>query len=229
MKRSTVPLFNSPISYADSLAQQTSIFEEKLERKRAGEVTPDYLIFNEHNPVITLGLHAHEYNILFPKEELEKAGVDLFQINRGGDVTYHGPGQWTVYPIFDLEELGIGIKEYVRRLEQVAIDVMAAFGLEAGRIEGASGVWTHIYEEKPLKVCAIGIKASRYITMHGIAFNVTTSPEDFHWINPCGFTDKGVTSLSLEHGREVSMEEAKEALLKAFANNFGIEYATTEE
>lgn len=195
---------------------------KKLEDKRDGTTTPDYLIFNEHNPVVTLGLHAHEYNVLFPKDELQKAGVDLFNINRGGDVTYHGPGQWTIYPIFDLEEMGIGIKEYVRRLEQVSIDTMAYFGLPAGRIEGASGVWTHIGSDFPRKVCAVGIKASRYITMHGIAFNVSTSPEDFHWINPCGFTDKGVTSLTLELGHSVSMPEAKEVLLDAFVSVFNL-------
>lgn len=219
----TIIIDNGRISYADSLKEQIELFEKKLEAKRDVTTTPDYLIFNEHNPVVTLGLHAHEYNVLFPKDELQKAGVDLFNINRGGDVTYHGPGQWTIYPIFDLEEMGIGIKEYVRRLEQVSIDTMAYFGLPAGRIEGASGVWTHIGSDFPRKVCAIGIKASRYITMHGIAFNVNTSPEDFHWINPCGFTDKGVTSLSLELGREVSMSEAKEVLLSAFASVFDLE------
>lgn len=221
----TIIIDNGRISYADSLKEQTELFEKKLEAKRDGTTTPDYLIFNEHNPVVTLGLHAHEYNILFPKAELQKAGVDLFSINRGGDVTYHGPGQWTIYPIFDLEEMGIGIKEYVHRLEQVSIDTMAHFGLQAGRIEGASGVWTHIGSDFPRKVCAIGIKASRYITMHGIAFNVNTSPEDFHWINPCGFTDKGVTSLSLELGRTVPMAEAKTVLLSAFASVFNLHFS----
>lgn len=221
----TLIIDNGRIAYADSLKQQTELFEKKLEAKRDGTTTPDYLIFNEHNPVVTLGLHAHEYNILFPKAELQKAGVDLFKINRGGDVTYHGPGQWTVYPIFDLEEMGIGIKEYVHRLEEVAVETMAHFGLSAGRIEGASGVWTHIRSDFPRKVCAIGVKASRYITMHGIAFNVSTPPEDFHWINPCGFTDKGVTSLSLELGRTVPMSEAKTVLLSAFASVFNLHFS----
>lgn len=219
----TIIIDNGRISYIDSLKQQTELFENKVSEKRLGDLSPDYLIFNEHNPVVTLGQHAHAYNILFPEAELKAAGVDVFAINRGGDVTYHGPGQWTVYPIFDLEEMGIGIKEYVHRLEQVAIDTMSAFGLEAGRISGASGVWTHIDTDFPRKVCAIGIKASRYITMHGIAFNVTTAPEDFHWINPCGFTDKGVTSLSIEAGREVSMSEAKEALIQTFTSIFELD------
>ena len=212
---------NGRMPYGEALRQQTALFESKIEAKRKGETLPDYLLFNEHDPVITLGLHAHEHNILFPREALSREGIEVYPINRGGDVTYHGPGQWTVYPIFDLEEMGIGIKEYVRRLEETAIRTMAAYGLEAGRIPGASGVWTHLGEAFPRKVCAIGIKASRYITMHGIAFNVTTSPEDFRWINPCGFTDKGVTSLSLELGRQIPMEEAKERLIAAFSEVFG--------
>lgn len=217
----TTVIDNGRISYKDSLEMQTILFEEKISKKRKGEVTDDYLIFNEHNPVITLGLHAHEQNILFPRELLKEQGVDLFEINRGGDVTYHGPGQWTIYPIFDLEERGIGIKEYVSRLEDVAIRCAAAYGLSADRIPGASGVWLHVDSDFPRKICAIGIKASRFVTMHGIAFNVNTSPEDFHWINPCGFTDKGVTSLAYELGHPVSMEESKAYLLDAFSAVFG--------
>ena len=225
----TIFIDNGRFPYGDALAQQTSLFDQKVASKREGRLTEDYLIFNEHNPVITLGLHAREYNILYPQEELAKYGIEVFPINRGGDVTYHGPGQWTIYPIFDLERLGIGIKEYVRRLEETAIRTMAHYGLEAGRISGASGVWTHINESFPRKVCAIGIKAGHFVTMHGIAFNVSTSPEDFHWINPCGFTDKGVTSLSLELGREVLMEEAKTVLKEAFAEVFELEYISPDK
>lgn len=210
---------NREIKYKYSLEQQQGLFDTALSKKRAGEPIQHYLIFNEHRPVITLGKHANPHNLLFSPQHLEAQGVDVFNIHRGGDVTYHGPGQWTVYPIFDLEELGIGLKQYVDNLEEVAIRVAAKYGVKGGRIHGASGVW--IDSEHPRKLCAVGIQASRYVTMHGIAFNVTTPPSAFSVINPCGFTDKGVTNLSLEAGKEISMEQAKADLCEAYEEVFG--------
>lgn len=209
---------NGQISYKDSLAQQKVLFDKALELKHLQEPVQHYLMFNEHKPVITLGKHADEHNVLLSPEFLAMKGVELFHIKRGGDVTYHGPGQWTVYPIFDLEELDMGIRAYVEALEEVAIQVAAKYGVQGERIEGASGVW--IDPKNPRKLCAIGIQASRFVTMHGIAFNVSTPAEAYSMINPCGFTDKGVTNLSLEAGQEISMEQAMQDLLEAFAKVF---------
>lgn len=209
------------ITYAESYAQQLRYFEEAIEEKHRGETPVQRLIFNEHKPVITLGLNGKADNILYPEEQIRAAGVDLYHTNRGGDATYHGPGQWTVYPIFDLEQLGLGMRSYVESLEQVAITVLRDYGLRGEIMEDAPGVWMHT-DSYPRKVCAIGVRASRFVTMHGIAFNVNTHEDAFHWINPCGFTDRGVTSLARELGHDVPMEEARRHLLDAFAEVFGI-------
>lgn len=209
------------IAYAESYEQQLRYFDEAIEAKHRGETPVQRLIFNEHKPVITLGLNGKADNILFPEEQIRAAGVDLFHTNRGGDATYHGPGQWTVYPIFDLEQLGLGVRSYVESLEQVAIAVLDSYGLQGEIMEDAPGVWMHT-DSYPRKVCAIGVRASRFVTMHGIAFNVNTHEDAYRWINPCGFTDRGVTSLARELEHEVPMEEARQRLLDAFARIFDI-------
>lgn len=212
-------LVNRGVKYKDSLQQQQALFDQALEHKRMGKPVQLHLIFNEHHPVITLGKHADPNNILFSPELLEAKGIDLFSIQRGGDVTYHGAGQWTVYPIFDLEALGIGLRQYVENLEEVSIRVAAKYGVIGNRIHGASGVWIDT-DKRPRKLCAVGIQASRFVTMHGIAFNVNTPPEAFSIINPCGFTDKGVTNLSIEAGQDISMEQAMDDLCEAFEEVF---------
>lgn len=213
---------NSPvdqlISYKDSLAQQTDLFQRALEAKRQHQPVQHHLVFNQHQPVLTLGKHADPHNILLSRERLHAQGIECYQIERGGDVTYHGPGQWTIYPIFDLEELGIGLRRYVELLEEVAITVAAKYGVKGERIHGASGVW--VDPSQPRKLCAIGIQASRFVTMHGIAFNVSTPPQAFNVINPCGFTDRGVTNLCIEAQKEISMEQAKSDLIKSFQELF---------
>ncbi len=214
---------NGKIRYADSLRQQVCLFETALECKKNHKEILSTLIFNEHYPVVTLGKHADKRNILIPRELLMNQGIDVFEIQRGGDATYHGPGQWTIYPIFDLEALGIGLRQYVENLEEVAIRVASKYNVVGKRIHGASGVW--IDDSKGLrKLCAIGIQASRYITMHGIAFNVCTPPNAFSIINPCGFSDRGVTNLCLESGQEISMTQAKSDLCDAFSKVFGISF-----
>ncbi len=218
-KRDINVIVNRNIKYKDSLEQQQTLFDRALQQKRQEESIQHHLIFNEHLPVITLGKHADPHNILFSPALLEAKGIDLFSIQRGGDVTYHGPGQWTVYPIFDLEEMGIGLRQYVENLEEVAIRVAAKYGVIGGRIRGASGVWIDPGKH-PRKLCAVGIQASRFVTMHGIAFNVNTPPEAYSVINPCGFTDKGVTNLSIEAGQEISMEQALRDLCDAFIEIF---------
>lgn len=213
---------NSPvdqlISYKDSLTQQTDLFQRALEAKRQHQPVQHHLVFNQHHPVLTLGKHADPHNILLSRERLHAQGIECYQIERGGDVTYHGPGQWTIYPIFDLEELGIGLRRYVELLEEVAITVAAKYGVKGERIHGASGVWVN--PSQPRKLCAIGIQASRFVTMHGIAFNVSTPPQAFNVINPCGFTDRGVTNLCIEAQKEISMEQAKSDLIKSFQELF---------
>nr|WP_311521567.1 lipoyl(octanoyl) transferase LipB [uncultured Porphyromonas sp.] len=214
---------NSPtgqlISYQDSLAQQKDLFQKALEAKRQHLPVQHHLIFNQHHPVLTLGKHADPHNILLSPERLHAQGIECYQIERGGDVTYHGPGQWTIYPIFDLEELGIGLRRYVELLEEVAINVAAKYGVKGERMHGASGVWVDP-SQRPRKLCAIGIQASRFVTMHGIAFNVSTPPQAFNVINPCGFTDRGVTNLSIEAQHEISMKQAKEDLIESFQEIF---------
>lgn len=211
------------IRYSDSFAQQKELFDAAIEAKHSGDPVRQYLIFNQHHPVITLGLNGKEDNILYPEEQIRQSGVDIVHTNRGGDATYHGPGQWTVYPIFDLEQLGLGVRRYIESLEEVAMRVLSDYGLRGEIIDDAPGVWMHT-DSYPRKVCAIGVKASRFVTMHGIAFNVTTHEDAFHWINPCGFTDRGVTSLARELGRDIPMEEARQALLTAFASVFHLTY-----
>ena len=180
------------------------------------------LLFCEHEPVLTLGKHGHEENLLLSESELKSRDIRLFHIERGGDITYHGPGQITGYPIFDLEQYGIGLRSYIEMLEQCIIDLIAIFGLKGERSAGASGVWLDPdIPGRTRKICAIGVKSSRHITMHGFALNVNTDLDYFKLINPCGFSDRGVTSISRELGREQDFILVKQQLEAVFRRNFG--------
>ncbi|MFI3280734.1 MAG: lipoyl(octanoyl) transferase LipB [Rikenellaceae bacterium] len=181
--------------------------EEAAEDKNTG-----YILMVEHPAVYTLGKSGKSSNILFSEEQLKAIGADYYHIDRGGDVTFHGEGQIVLYPILDLEAVGIGLKEYIWALEQAVIETVAHWGVEAERIAGAAGVWI-VKRASRSKICAIGVRSSRYITMHGLAMNVRTDLKYFNYINPCGFTDRGVTSLEVETSSPVSMNEAKELLL----------------
>ena len=152
--------------------------------------------------------------MLLGEEQLQRIGATLYHIDRGGDITYHGPGQQVCYPILNLEEFGLGLKEYVHLLEEAVIGVCASYGIEAGRVDKATGVWLDGDTSRARKICAIGVRSSHYVTMHGLALNVNTDLRYFSYINPCGFGDKGVTSLQHEVRREVSMAEVKERLVK---------------
>lgn len=152
--------------------------------------------------------------MLLGEEQLQRIGATLYHIDRGGDITYHGPGQQVCYPILNLEEFGLGLKEYVHLLEEAVIGVCASYGIEAGRVDKATGVWLDGDTSRARKICAIGVRSSHYVTMHGLALNVNTDLRYFSYINPCGFVDKGVTSLQHEVRREVSMAEVKERLGK---------------
>lgn len=197
--------------YSETLALQREIFSKKTELKKRGEdAGEDIVLLTEHYPVVTLGRHAKEENLLLPESMLAERGVPVYRIERGGDVTYHAPGQLVVYPIIDLEKHRIGVKQYVDILEESVIRTISHFGIAGERVKGASGVWIGAGTSEERKICALGVKCSRFITMHGLALNVNTDLSGFGLINPCGFTDKGVTSIAEESGNEVSMDEVKD-------------------
>lgn len=210
------------IVYAKALDIQTEKFNALLAAKAKGEKGRNELLFCEHNPVLTIGKSGKDSNLLIPEARLQALGVSYYHINRGGDITYHGPGQITGYPIFDLETWHIGLKQYIYRLEETIIRFLALYGLKGERLEGATGVWLDPFVAgKARKICAIGVKSSRFVTMHGFALNINTDLNYFSLINPCGFTDKGVTSLAKELGKEQNFEEAKRQLVALFRDVFG--------
>lgn len=212
------------ITYQDAWDYQEELFQENLSRKIRHEPTENHLIFCEHEPVYTLGKSGSETNLLVNSGILKKLKVSFFKTNRGGDITYHGPGQIVGYPILDLEIFDLGVKTYINKLETSVIDVLAQFGLSAGRLKGATGVWFDSdIPGKARKICAIGVKASRHITMHGFAFNVNTDLKYYEMINPCGFKDKSVTSLEKELGRKLDIEEVKGRLQKSLIQVFDME------
>jgi len=184
---------------------------------------PGTLIFVEHPHVYTLGKSGSEKNLLLDNIQLGTKDARFYRIDRGGDITYHGPGQIVGYPIFDLEVIRIGLKEYIFRLEEAVIDTMGEFGLSGSRLKGGTGVWLDPdIRGKARKICAIGVKASKYVTMHGFAFNVNTDISWFDHINPCGFTDKGVTSLEIEIGKKTDFKEVKEILKGKLKDQFDL-------
>ena len=206
---------------------QQSLFDASVARKSAGSRpvpgignNPDNagtILLVEHPPVYTLGKSGHAENLLVAREALEAMGARFFHIDRGGDITFHGPGQLVCYPILDLERIGIGLREYIDTLEEAVIRTVAEYGIAAGRIAGASGVWIDPEGRRPRKICAIGVRSSRFITMHGFALNVSTDLEWFTRINPCGFTDRGVTSIASETGLRPSMQEVKRTVVRKLA------------
>ena len=200
------------VPYADGLALQAAL----VEQRKAGRI-PDQLLLLQHPPVITLGakVRGSRANVLASPSELSGAGVELFEAGRGGDVTYHGPGQIVGYPILDLRPDRCDVHRYVRDLETVMIEAAAGFGVEAARIAGLTGIWAG-----GDKLAAIGVRISRWITSHGFAFNVNPDLGHFGFIVPCGITDKGVTSLGRLLGRDVALEAVEDALVEAFARVF---------
>ena len=209
------------ISYDEAWDKQRLIFDKAIEKKTKGEQPTNTLMWCERPHVITLGKSGNEHNLLLPEKFLKDKGVEFFHIDRGGDITYHGPGQLVVYPIFDLEQFGIGLKEYIHRMEETVIKTVADYGITADRFENATGVWLDIDNSKARKICAIGVKSSRYVTMHGLALNVNTDLSYFSLINPCGFTEKGVTSIQKENNGEIiSMEEVKQKMIDNFRKIF---------
>lgn len=220
------------IDYQKAWDYQTGIFDDivklKIENRKISEVnqkaTSNYLLFCEHPHVYTLGKSGSEDNLLLNEQGLKENHATYYKINRGGDITYHGPGQIVGYPILDLDNFFTDIHKYLRLLEEAVILTLAHYGIEAGRIEGLTGVWLD-YEKQanPRKICALGVKSSRWVTMHGFAFNVNANLDYFNNIIPCGIDDKDVTSLNKELGHDVPIEEVEEILKNNIASLFEME------
>ena len=195
-----------------------SIVDQKKENRTANPVEPtmNYFYWVEHPPVITLGKSGKANHLLLNPEELQNKGIEFLKTNRGGDITFHGPGQLVGYPILDLENFFTDIHRYLRLLEETIILTLDEFGLKGDRSPGETGVWLDVNTPFPRKICAMGVKASRWVTMHGFALNVSTDLSCFDYIIPCGIQGKGVTSLSKELEREVTLEEVRPIVEKHF-------------
>ena len=216
------------MSYKDAWDFQEARLLEKTDLKRAGQADKiqNELFFVEHNPVYTLGKSGHEENVLISKESLEKRGIEYFHINRGGDITYHGPGQIVGYPIIDLEQFKTDLGWYLRSLEEVMIRTLADYGLKGDRSPGETGVWLDPDKKGfERKICAMGIRCSRWVTMHGFAFNVNTDMSYFDFIVPCGIQGKKATSLQKELGHPVDLQEVKTRMKQHFAAVFQVKFA----
>ena len=200
------------VPYAEAWQRQTEWFDNLILAKQKGEDYENRIIMCEHPHVYTLGRSGKENNMLLTEAQLEKIGATLYHIDRGGDITYHGPGQLVCYPILNLEEFGLGLKEYVHVLEEAVIRVCESYGISAGRLEKATGVWLEGNTSRARKICAIGVRSSHFVTMHGLALNVNTDLRYFSYIHPCGFIDKGVSSLRQELGHDLPMSEVKQRL-----------------
>lgn len=213
------------IDYKQAWDHQEAQFEKVIQQKMTAGGDLHYLLFCEHPHVYTLGKSGEGSNLLISDETLKRINATYYRINRGGDITYHGPGQIVVYPILNLEAFGITLKEYIHKLEEVIILFLKSYGISATRLDGATGVWLDVgVMGRERKICAIGVRASRFVTMHGLAFNINTDLSYFSYINPCGFIDKGVTSLQVELGKQIDMGEVKVKLNQLFANEFGFDY-----
>jgi lipoyl(octanoyl) transferase len=215
--------------YQDAWTKQAEIFDEivALKGKNRTEnttlATPNYLIFNENKHVYTLGKSGKPENLLLNEQGLIEKQATYYKINRGGDITYHGPGQIVGYPILDLDNFFTDIHLYLRTLEEAVILTLADYGIAAGRYEGFTGVWLDADNEKARKICALGVRCSRWVTMHGFAFNVNVDLAYFKNIVPCGIDDKDVTSMQRELGYVLDMEEVKSKLKNHIAQLFKME------
>jgi len=218
------------LDYKEAWDRQEALFKAMVDAKFAErELDPEqktpllnHLIFVEHPHVYTLGKSGDPANLLLDEQGLKQAEASYYPINRGGDITYHGPGQIVVYPIFDLEQFFTDIHRYLRTLEGAVIETLASYGIESGRYEGYTGVWLDADNEKARKICAMGVRCSRWVTMHGIAFNVNTDLAYFKNIIPCGIDDKDVTSMQRELGAPQHYEKVKKVLMEKILKAFEI-------
>ena len=216
-------------SFSDAWQYQENIFKQTIDQKvknRSNEKkidTNNYLIITEHNPVYTIGKSGDISNLLLNDEEMKIQGIEFYKINRGGDITYHGPGQIMGYPIIDLDNFFTDINLYLRKLEEVIINTLKSYDLNGFTIKGETGVWVKDNKGFSKKVCAFGIRASRWVTMHGFSFNVNPELNYFKNIIPCGIKDKGVTSVCELKNTNIEMSEIKQILYKNFAESFSAE------
>ena len=215
-------------SFSDAWKFQEDVFQKIIDQKvqnRALEKkieTNNYLIFTEHNPVYTIGKSGDMSNLLLSENQLKDKEIEFFKINRGGDITFHGPGQIMGYPILDLDNFFTDINIYLRSLENTIIDTLMLYDISGFTIKGETGVWVN-KDEKLKKICAFGIRASRWVTMHGFSLNVNTDLDKFNYIIPCGITDKGVTSISEIKNEIIDIDKLKERIIESFAKNFKAE------
>lgn len=217
------------VDYKKAWDIQEKYFKQAIDRKiaiRNGENLPppsNYLILCEHPNVYTIGKSGKEENLLLSSDEVKSKEASFYKINRGGDITYHGPGQLVVYPILDLDQFFTDIHKYMRFLEQAVINTLLKFGIQSSRIDGMTGVWIDSALPSARKICAMGVKSSRWVTMHGIGFNINTNLDFFSHIVPCGIDDKAVTSMQKELGIEVDMQEVENIIIEEFKSLFGFQ------
>ena len=213
-------------NYADCFEYQKKIQNEIIQikldnrNKRIKKITPNYLLFVEHDHVYTLGNSGNSENLLFNEKILKQKGIEFYKTNRGGDITYHGPGQLVCYPIIDMENFYTDIHKYLRDLEEIIINTLNVLGITASGNSDETGVWIDVGKPNERKICAMGIKVSRWVTMHGLALNVNTNLSFFEGIIPCGISNKGVTSISNELNKEVKMDLVKKIFTEKFLDQF---------
>lgn len=218
------------IDYKEAWDYQENIFNDivtlKIKNRNEGtNILPqNHLVFCEHPHVYTLGKSGKEEHLLLDENGLRANGASFYKINRGGDITYHGPGQLVAYPIFDLEQFFTDIHKYMRLLEEAVINTLMEYGILGLRMEGQTGVWLGVGTQNARKICAMGVKSSRWVTMHGLGFNVNSNLSYFNHIIPCGISDKSVTSMSKELGKEVDLAVLSNKLLRNMANAFDFTY-----
>jgi lipoyl(octanoyl) transferase len=206
------------IDYKEAWNKQEALFQEIIQTKKEGKDTTglETVFLCEHPHVYTLGKNGQVNNLLINEDFLRKIDASFYKIDRGGDITYHGPGQLVGYPVLDLENHGSSLKGYIAQIEKAIIQTLAHYDIQGACLEGATGVWLDGNTKLARKICAIGVRASRFVTMHGFALNVNTDLTYFNYINPCGFVDKGVTSMQKELGKSVDMNEVKEVFKEYF-------------
>jgi len=217
------------MQYEKAWAYQQKLLSQIQELKKSNFELPlceqttnyNFLLFCEHPHVYTMGKSGKDNNLLVDEKFLESKGATFYRIDRGGDITYHGPGQIVGYPIFDLEAFGLSVRQYIHNMEEAIIQTLKSYSIDSSRLEGATGVWLDTnLKSKTRKICAIGVKVSRLVSMHGFALNINTDLSYFNHINPCGFIDKGVTSMQNELGYKLDFEEVKNKLKKNFIELF---------
>jgi len=225
----TIQFIDSGLSeYGAILEKQERLMKEIIELKLANQrlpeaerfITPGYLLFVEHPPVYTLGKSGESQNLLLNSTQLAEKQISFYRTNRGGDITFHGPGQLVCYPLLDLENFGMGLRQYIYNMEESVIQALARFEIFGTRDPDATGVWLDVGLPTVRKICAIGVKSSHHVTMHGFALNVNTDLNYFSFMHPCGITDKGVTSMEKELGKTVNFDEVKKTVLFCFLEIF---------